>query len=152
MLMKTNRDKQEEIENLIKRFDIFYDFLIKNGTSAVLLGQAKDIAYNAYKGNSLTTLKRISKELDVWLKEMPKESQLELSHILKEKLNEDIKDNSLDKIGKIVKRGQINNLKEYEMLLKRVEETYADDSKKEEVMKLNELLADYHRRTDKKLQ
>lgn len=150
--MKANGNKQEELEKLIKRFDVFYDFLLKNGTSGVLLSQARDIAYNAYKSNSLTILRRISKELDVWYREMPKDSQFELEQILKEKLNEEIKDNTLDQLTKVVKRGVVNNPKEYALLLKRVEEIYADDDKKAEVIRLNELLADYHRRTDKKLQ
>lgn len=146
--MESTGKKQEELERLIKRFDIFYDFLLKHGTSGVLLNQARDIAYQAYNKPSLTTLKRISKELNVWFKEMPKDSQSELEQILKEELNEEIKDDTSEKISKIIKRGQINNLQEYEILLNRVEEIYADDNKKTEVIKLNELLADYHRRTN----
>lgn len=149
--MKTNENKQEELDKLIKRFDIFYEFLLKNETSEEIFSQAIDIAYNAYKSNNLTILKRINKELDVWFREMPFDSQFELKQILKEKLNEEIIDKTLDKIKKVVKRGVINNLKEYKLILNRVDEIYADDDKYEEIIKLNELLVDYHKKTDKKL-
>jgi hypothetical protein len=149
--MKTNENKQEELDKLIKRFDIFYELLLKNETSEKIFSQARDIAYNAYKSNNLTILKRINKELDVWFREMPFDSQFELKQILKEKLNEEIIDKTLDKIKKVVKRGVINNLKEYKLILNRVDEIYADDDKYEEIIKLNELLVDYHKKTDKKL-
>lgn len=45
----------------------------------------------------------------------------------------------------VVKKGKISNASEYELLLTRVEEIYSDESKKEEVEKLNMLLADYHK-------
>lgn len=73
-----NNNKQKELEKLIAKFDIFNDFLIKNGTSEILLDHAKEIAYNAYNKKSLTNLRRVSKELDIWLKEIPQEHQIEL--------------------------------------------------------------------------
>lgn len=86
---------------------------------------------------------------------MPEESKLELKNLLKIKLNEDTVIFDKDRFNnesKIIKRGRINNNIEYSLLLSRVEEIYADESKAEEVKKFNELLADYHRSTDIKLQ
>lgn len=57
----------------------------------------------------------------------------------------------MNKLAKIIAQGEINNNTEYELLLKRVEEIYDDETKVNEVDQLNSLLADYHRKTDNKL-
>jgi thymidylate kinase len=46
-------------------------------------------------------------------------------------------------INRIIKRGKINNEKEYNLLLKQVEEIYLDIARKKEVEVINNLLATY---------
>ena len=139
----------EEIDYIRNRFYVFYDYVIKTQGSGFFIEHVKEVVEKAYEKKDAKKLKRLNKEFDTWLIEMfrPDEKE-ELNRLLKEKLGEDIGQSDLkriDKINKIVKRGRINNLNEYSLLQQRVEEIYADESKREEVEMLNKLLADFHK-------
>lgn len=62
----------------------------------------------------------------------------ECGDYIKELINSDAK-----LIKKVIKHDKINNDNEYQIILARVEEIYQDESKKEEVEKLNNLLVEY---------
>ncbi|WP_423128673.1 hypothetical protein [Gaoshiqia sp. Z1-71] len=131
------------------RFYVLYDFIVQNQGSNVFFEEMRRSIDNAYEKSDLKYLNRVNKELNVWLVEMfPPKEKKEISQLLKEKLGENVEQADLkrvDKINKVVKRGRINNLNEYSLLQQRVEEIYADESKKEEVEMLNKLLADFHK-------
>ena len=139
-------DNAEYIKN---RFYVFYDYANKIHGSSFLMESTKTILENAYEKKDIKQLRRLNKELNVWLREMFRPDEKEgLIKILNEKLNEDVNDSDLkrlNKIDKVVKRGKINNIFEYELLLQRVEEIYSDDNKKENVTELNKLLSDFHK-------
>lgn len=140
----------ENLEYFKQRFYVFYDFVARTQGKAFIMEQTKEILEKAYEKKDTKQLKRIDKELDVWLREMfrPEEKE-ELSQLLKEKFDVDVKSSDLNRFGdidKIVKRGKIKNKNEYERLLQRVEEIYTDESKATEVKQLNKLLADFHKK------
>ncbi len=131
------------------RFYILYDYILDTQGSSYLMEQTKEVLEEACEKNDIKQLKRIDKELNVWLREMFRpDERKELEELFKEKLNENINDldqSRIAKINKVVKRGKINNKKEYGLLLSRVDEIYDDDSKAKEVERLNSLLADFHK-------
>ena len=137
-----------DIEYFRKRFHVFYDFMIKIQGPVFFTEQLKSVFDTAYDKADIKKLKAINKELDVLYKQMfDKESQRELAALLEKELNEKIEDKgNLKKIDQIIKRGSIKNNKEYELLLNRVEEIFSDKDKKKEVLLINKLLADYHKR------
>jgi hypothetical protein len=142
-------DTKLELTKIRDRFYVFYDFVVQNQGTNIFFEEMKKSIDNAYEKANLKYLRQVNKELNVWLVEMfpPKEKE-EISRLLKEKLGEDVVQADLkriDKINKIVKRGKINTIQEYELLQQRIEEIYADNNKKTEVQKINKLLADFHK-------
>lgn len=79
----------------------------------------------------------------------------ELNRILREKFGFDLNkahDKVIAKINRIVQRGYLKNDDEFRLLYSRVDEIYADDSKKEEVEILENLMADYEESKAAKMQ
>ncbi len=99
------------------RFYILYDYILDTQGSSSLMEQTKEVLEEACEKNDIKQLKRIDKELNVWLREMFRpDERKELEELFKEKLNENINDldqSRIAKINKVVKRGKINNKKEY---------------------------------------
>lgn len=140
--------KFEEKEKIKNKFQLIFNYITSKNGQIPLYVDLKKTVEDAYNNNNFKVLREVNKELNVWLVEMfrPDEKK-ELSRLLKEKLNEDTEQEDLkriEKISKIIKRGKINTLAEYSLFQQRVEEIYADDTKKEEVEILNTLLAAFH--------
>ncbi len=141
--------KIEERQKIKDRFEIIFDFINSKYGQNTLYNNLKETFKNAFENNKDSVLKEINKELDVWLIEMFRPSEkVELSRLLKEKLNGETDQGDLKriaKINKIIKRGKINTLSEYALLKQRVEEIYADESKSNEVELINNLLAEFYK-------
>jgi hypothetical protein len=141
--------KREESDKIKSKFQIIFDYITsKEGQISFYLDLKKTVD-EAYENNNIKVLREINKEMNVWLVEMfrPNERK-ELNQLLKEKLGEDIEhldQKRIERIKKIIKRGKINTQDEYSLLQQRVEEIYADDSKKVEVEELNNILAGFHK-------
>ncbi len=104
----------------------------------------------AFSEKKVKPLKAMSNDIDEQVKHMPLVLAIELKNIFKEKLNIDfeiVEKLRLNLINKILKKGKILNQENYDLLLNRVEEIYADASKINEVNQINSLLASYHLRT-----
>lgn len=138
-----------DIKKIRDRFYVFYDYVVQNQGTNIFFEEMKKSIDTAFNNSNSTYLKKVDKELNVWLIEMfrPHEKE-ELTRLLKEKLNEDVAHEDLrriKKINKIVSRGKINTLSEYALLKQRVEEIYADESKSNEVELINNLLAEFYK-------
>ena len=145
-------DKEQQLDLFWKKFNVFYSFFKEENPNSVGLEAFKSIAFNAFNKKRLGELKKVTAELYGFCRELPKEDKAILKQKVKDELGIDIdEEKRIAKIERILKRGTINSGKEYELLLQRVEEIYDDESKSAVVDKLNELLADYHKKTDKKL-
>lgn len=146
--METNN-----LEILKNKCLLFNQFMRRYGGFPVELSAAFDesdkLIEKAYQEKDLKPLKAMSRDIDNQvLKHMPLTMAIKLKELFKEELNinfDAVEKAILKSIDKIVKKGKISNASEYELLLNRVEEIYSDESKKEEVEKLNMLLADYHK-------
>ncbi len=144
----TTKEKREEIDLLLERGIIFYDYFYNKYGKMEIYKNAKEQIKKEHDEGNLKVLRHLSKDLDNWLREMPGEDAMELGRILKTKLGEDITKNEklrLKLIQKILKRGKILDLDEYEMLSVRVEEIYDNSTLAKEVEKLNSLLAEYNK-------
>ena len=140
----------QNIELLKDRFYVFYDYVIKTEGASYFIEEAKRIFDNAYTKKDIKQLHSIDKELNVWLREMfrPKEKE-EIEALFRAKFGEDALVSNqvrLRQINTIIKRGRINSNSEYNLLFQRVDEIYSDVLKKDELLKLNELLSAFHNR------
>ncbi len=101
-----------------------------------------------YMAGRSGTLKEASRDIDDFVRQFPLPMALEYKKRIKEQL--DIDYDVVDKIRlkaieKLLKKGKISNPQDYELLLGRVEEIYADDNYKEEVDRINNVLLTYHK-------
>ena len=92
-------------------------------------------------------MKRVYKETTVMVRETLTPRLIEpLNQILKEKFGHNIAD-EIDQettaIQKIIKCGKIRNDKEFEIVKRREEEIYSDESQNEYAETLRQLMADY---------
>ena len=106
------------------------------------------VIQETFRKQNLRGFRYIFKDTNEWANGLPKSDLDELNELLQRKFGENLLKQSqrnLSKINRIVKKGKINNEDEYRLLLSRVDEIFADESKKEEVEMLNKLLADFHK-------
>ena len=99
------------------------------------------------KTHNLTKLKALNKELIIILREMLSSDQMvRLNQLLKEKCGNNIADENnkeSETIQKIIKRGKICNDREFELVKRREEEIWQDDSQIEYAETLRHLMEDY---------
>ncbi len=134
----------------IKGWCLFVVQYLTEKSPNVLMGEFK----NNIKGltnskKSLRQLKTLKKDLTEWARGLSEDDIHELNNLLSENFEENLEDvnfKSLTEVKHIVKRGKINNEDEFRLLMARVEEIYADDTKKAELENINKLLADYDKR------
>lgn len=107
----------------------------------------KGVIVDAEKTTDIKLMKRVYKETNVLVRETLTPRLIEpLNKILKEKYGHDIADEmelETATIQKIIKRGKIRNDNEFEMVKRREEEIYADDSQCDYAESLRHLMADY---------
>jgi len=83
-----------------------------------------------------------------WTRGFPDESRGKLDQRLRSRLGSGLEEQdqaTLNEVRAVLRGGCIKSDDEYRLLLARVEQIYADDSKAEGVGRINELLAVYHR-------
>ena len=141
-----------EMEHIKDWCVVVLDFITaKNANFKEFAEPTKDNLNKYYKSNSQRLYKGFQQsynEINEMAKALPPSEYEELNAILRDRFGKDlmnINPVAEKKIAYVVKKGKISNASEYELLLNRVEEIYSDESKKEEVEKLNALLADYHK-------
>jgi TRAP-type mannitol/chloroaromatic compound transport system substrate-binding protein len=138
-----------QLKALKEKCQLFNQFMIeKAGMPAQLFEETNRLLEKAYDEKNIKILKAADADNNEQVKHMPLPLALELKSFLKQKLNIDfdVIDNlRIEAIEKVLQRGKIVNSQEYELLLNRVDEIYTDNSKKEDVKKINELLATYHK-------
>jgi hypothetical protein len=106
------------------------------------------IIRKADKTRNLKLIKALYKETNLYIREdlLTSKEMTELNQLLKEKFGHNIAD-EIDRetalIEKIIKRGKIRNDREFEMVKRREEEIYADESQNEYAETLRKLMGDY---------
>ena len=107
----------------------------------------KGVLAGGKKNLDIKLMKRVYKETNVMVRETLTPDSIEpLNQLLKEKFGHNIAD-EIDRetalIEKIIKRGKIRNDREFEMVKRREEEIYADESQNEYAETLRKLMGDY---------
>ena len=168
--MKISEKKQVELDYLIKRCLIFHDFLSKKyygkeeyyysyyskEDSAKLIEcyrNVRNTIEEAYKKGNLAVLREGSKDFTYQLREMPFKDVIELGEILKRELGEDlaiVEKQRIAAIKRVVKRGKILNLDEYELLSRRADEIYEYPDMADDLERINSLLVAFHNEESKK--
>ena len=101
-----------------------------------------------YQKQSLMKMRAVFKETNIMFGEeaLSTEQMGRLNQILKEKFGHSLADES-DKetaqIEKIIKRGKIRNDREFELVKRREDMVYVDDSQREYMLALQKLMSDY---------
>lgn len=107
-----------------------------------------DIVENIYQKKKITKMRAMFKETNITFGEevLSTEQMGRLNQILQEKFGHTLADES-DKetaqIAKIIKRGKIRNDREFELVKRREDMVYADDSQLEYTLTLQKLMSDY---------
>lgn len=142
-----------ELKTLRDKCLLFNQFMSEKGGLPPQLAEAykesNKLIESAYLEGKKKPLKSMSADIDDQvIRHMPLSMAQELKNLFKEKLNidYDVVDNArLKVIEKLLKKGKISKPDEYELLLNRVDEIYADTNREDEVKRINELLAAYHK-------
>ena len=110
--------------------------------------QITSLIENIDKKKSISKMRALYKEINILVgEEMLTSSQMDsLNNILTKKFNHSINDEfdkETKKIEVIINRGKIINNKEFELVKRREEQIYADESQIEYAETLRRLMADY---------
>jgi hypothetical protein len=103
---------------------------------------------NAIDKDKKKIIKGVYKETKVIIRELrlPYDILMQLNSILLEKFDynliEELKLEN-NQVNNIIKRGRIRNDSEYELVKQREEDIYADNSQRELMLKLQQLMLDY---------
>lgn len=149
----SDKTKAMELKTLRDKCILFNQFMAEKGGLPPQLAEAykesNKLIESAYMEGKIKPLKSMSADIDDQvIRHMPLSMAQELKNLFKEKLNidYDVVDKArMQAIEKLLKKGKISKPDEYELLLNRVDEIYADPNKADEVKRLNELLAAYHK-------
>jgi hypothetical protein len=153
MIKKISERQLSQLNTLKKRCDVTLDFIARKMKNTRederVVVEMRSIVESAYANKDLVGLKQLSKDINDWTKGASGPDLKELEFELQLLAGVDTKEEealALDKIHKIVNRSEIENFREYQLLLGRVEAIYADESKSGEVQILNKLLANYDKK------
>jgi len=141
--------KNEDFTLLRDKCLLFVQFLLeKNTIPQELVPSYKDMINKintAYQEKKVKPLKAMSTDIDDQvMRHMPLATAMDFKNVLNEKLkiDYDIFEKKRKKlIEKIIRKGKIANREEYELIINRLDEIFADSDKVDELKALNELLA-----------
>lgn len=149
MKKELNQKELEELSFLRDWNWVITDFTFKNETEESfkeILKQCFQIINEAFDKKDLRGLRMMYNDSNEMAGDFSPHQLNELNRILRAKFGFDLNgahDEFLAKINRIVQRGYLKNDDEFRLLYSRVDEIYADDSKKEEVEILEKLMGDY---------
>ncbi len=146
-------DKLEQMELKLLRDKclIFNQFISEKGMIPPQLKDAYEesnrLIEAAYIKGKSKYLKSMSVDIDDQVRRhMPLHLAQELRKIFREKLNinyDAVNIASTKTINRILKKGRISNVKEYQLLLNKTDEIYTNPNEADMVTRINELLASY---------
>ena len=146
-------NNQEKLEQLYKACSLIINTQYELDNLEEVRARDKAMTDKMYEMNKVNIFNIGFKEMyhylfkDYWRKltieEEEKLNQLKINLINCGDYIKELIDSDAKQLKKIITRGQITSKKEYTIVEARVEEIYQDESKKEEVEKLNNLLVEY---------
>jgi len=103
----------------------------------------EEVIHQAFERRDLRGLRMVARDVAEWATDLSPEQQQQLDALLVSRFGRGLKDQRKDverEIARILRRGQIETEGEYRLLMARVDEIYADESKAEELEQINRLL------------
>jgi hypothetical protein len=144
----------EELSFLKEWILTITDFLLLKYPKAETPTLMRQIVTETFEKSNLRGMRMVYKDMNELSKGLSSIDLEELNRVLKERFGSDLtvySNKGLAKIQRIIKRGRVNTDDEFRLLSNRVDEIYADDSKKDEVEVLNKLMGDYENSKRSKL-
>lgn len=143
--------QSEELEHLKNWSLIIIRYMDEvSGPDSFAFKKFEDAILETYEKENLKGMKVILNDLRQWIKSLPKAHIDVVNQRLKAKFGRDLNtDDSAKKIRRIIERMGIKNLQEYRLIMDYFDEIYMDDTKKEEIEKVNSILEEYQKKTGK---
>jgi hypothetical protein len=157
--MNSTRDKrslQEKLDYELRKFMIYYEFIMNSPYKSDSYHWYKEAMGKAYREKDLKGLRETNADIKSTLKERYSEPvRIKVLRLWHEELGEDSPEKLEVKtkahIDRIIAKGKISTLTEYRFAFEWVENNYNEPSvDQEKLMKINILLADYHKKWDEK--
>ncbi|GGH25195.1 hypothetical protein FAZ19_15825 [Sphingobacterium alkalisoli] len=146
MKKKNNNTKEIEFQQTYEWCNTIVEFMIQKHGETPGLKMFNETINDCRENLNLKGLKYIIKDLNEWIRDLSSNHLNELNGLLINKFGYDLSkklDEDSIKVNQIVSKGEIENDKEYNIVLKKVESMIID-GKHEEVSELNKLLTKYH--------
>ncbi len=153
MKRKLSQKSFEELLFLKEWNLIIADYFVKIWADPIF-ERFRQIIIETFEKNDLRGMRMIYKDNNGMTIDLSPNDLDKLNQILRKKFGFDlakVNDKNLAKIKRIIERGHLKSDDEFRLLSNRVDEIYADDSKKDEVEVLNKLMGDYENSKRSKL-
>ena len=145
----TKNDTSEELEFLHDWCRIIVDHVKSVSTEPELLDPYDQMLEDTRRRANLKGLRTMAKDCGEWARGLTSSQQSEIDVNLRARFGKGLAEPSAEENGlveRVKQRGRMDSAGEYETLLGRVEALYEDERMSDEVARLNDLLAKYHRR------
>jgi hypothetical protein len=145
--MTRKQGTSEDLQHLHDWIRTITDHLKANAPEmASFFGGLEQSLTAAFRRGDARGLKMMVRDMQEWTRGMPPELVQQLDAQLRAKFGKGLREVSASEakvIQKILKKGKIETEEEYRLLSSRVDEIHADPSKRNELEKINALLADH---------
>jgi hypothetical protein len=148
---KQTDDQLRELKRLRDASLIIINFCWQSSDQEVaplIFGNLRNVVNQTYEEGNLRGMRIIFGDMTEMSKGMRKEQIDSLNHILKKEFGVDLYNNK-KKVDAILAKGVIKNRSDYKLVFDYLEEIYADESKTDEIAKVNHLLEEYQRKVGK---
>lgn len=149
-----NKKKQhpEEIDKITKWCKTVLDYIQELSISAPNSGKIMSIFITQIDAVSrqgdLNNMKKIRDELAEWAGNLKADEILKLNNILNEQFGEDLNSlKTVKAIEKVKKKGNIRNLKEYELVKRFFDDHFMDEKLDSEMQTIQKLIDQYQNET-----
>lgn len=141
-----NSQREAEMKELRDWCVVIIRFLAEFDPSSGVFAQSEQAIEAAFQRGNFRGLKMVASDVREWTTALSPSDQQRLDQLLRSRLGRGLTEEAKEvssEIDRILRRGQIDTQDEYRLLVSRADEIYADDSKRAELEKINELLAAY---------
>lgn len=146
MARVASSQREAEMKELRDWCIVILQFMSQLDPSSGLYAQGEQAIKAAFQRGNHRGLKMVASDVREWATALSPAYRQRLDQNLRARFGRGLiekADESRGEVERILRRGQIDTQDEYRLLMSRVEEIYADESRRTELEKINELLAAY---------
>ena len=146
MAGKTQPDHSEELSQLAEWCRTILGVIKGVSPKPEVYSHFDDAIARSVGKSDLRGLRAMSKDFTQWAESLQPALQVELDKQLRARCGRGLREergDSQKEIARILRRGQIDNEDEYRLLMAHADEIYADESRAEELERVNSLLATF---------